>query len=325
MRPELSIERIHTTRDKLKDFVNITPTVRWEHSGPENLFPKGTEVFVKLELFQKTGSFKVRGAMNVIQSLDPAELSRGITAVSAGNHAIAAAYAASKKSTSALIFMPKTARKLRVERAINFGARVILCDTQTEMFERAEEAKIQEGRTFVHPFEGPMTVQGTATVGLEFSEQVSDIDVMILPIGGGGLCAGFSAAIRQIWPNVEIYGVEPEGANTMAISFKSGKTIVKENVNTIADSLAPPKTEPYTFSVCKELVDDIVLVSDDALRDAMQILFYDLRLAVEPAAAATAAALCGPLQGRIAGKRVGIICCGTNISSEDFFKLSKLK
>jgi len=322
MNSELTLAAITATRERLGDRIVTTPSVKWQ--GPELTAVIGatTEVFVKLELFQRTGTFKARGAMNVMMHLSAEQLARGITAVSAGNHAIAAAYCAHQVGTSAKIFMPKTAKPLRVARAQAYGPEIVFCDTQTEMFERAEQAQREEGRTFVHPFEGPLTVQGTATAGLEFSQQVPPLDAMILPIGGGGLCAGFASALKQVWPGIAVYGVEPEGANTMALSFAAGHTVAKESVKTIADSLAPPRTEPYTYSVCREVVDEIVLVSDQQLQAAMRTIFHDLKLAVEPAAAATTAALCGPLRDRLTGLRVGVIACGTNIDTADFCQLA---
>ena len=322
MNSELSLEAIKATRQRLADRVITTPALKWQGDELSKAIGDNTDVYVKLELFQRTGTFKARGAMNVIMQLSEQELSRGITAVSAGNHAIAAAYCAQQVGTHAKIFMPKTAKPLRIARAQAYGPEIILCDTQSEMFERAEKAQREEGRTFVHPFEGPLTVQGTATAGLEFTEQVPELDAMILPIGGGGLCAGFASTLKQVWPDIVIYGVEPEGANTMSMSFAQGSPVVKESVKTIADSLAPPKAEPYTFSVCRELVEEIVLVTDEQLKEAMRTLFYDLKLAVEPAGAATTAALCGPLKDRLAGKKVGVITCGANIDIADFCQLT---
>jgi threonine dehydratase len=321
MRDELTLAAIAATRKRLGDRVITTPALQWQGAEISKLLGENIEVFVKLELFQRTGTFKARGAMNVMMQLGEEELARGITAVSAGNHAIAAAYCAHQLGTSAKIFMPKTARPLRVARAQAYGPELIFCETQSEMFERAVQAQREDGRTFVHPFEGPLTVQGTATAGLEFSEQVPELDAMILPIGGGGLCAGFASALKQVWPNIKVYGVEPEGANTMSLSFARGEPVVKEFVKTIADSLAPPKAEPYTYSVCRDVVDEIVLVSDRQMQEAMRIIFYDLKLAVEPAGAATTAALCGPLKGRLAGKRVGVITCGANIDIPEFCQL----
>lgn len=322
MNEELALQVIADTRAALGDRVITTPALRWRGEELERAVGPDMEVHVKLELFQRTGTFKARGAMNVMRQLSAEQLERGITAVSAGNHAIAAAYCAAQLGTSAKIFMPRSAKPLRIARAKVYNPEIILCDTQTEMFERAELAQREQGRTFVHPFEGPLTVQGTATAGLEFSQQVPQLDAMILPIGGGGLCAGFSAALKQVWPDIAIYGVEPEGANTMSLSFAAGEPVVKEAVSSIADSLAPPKAEPYTFSICRELVEEIVLVSDDQLRQAMKMLFYDLKLAVEPAGAAAAAALCGPLRERLRGQRVGVITCGANIALADFCALT---
>ena len=318
---ELKIAEIEATRKRLGDKVITTPALNWQ--GPElrKIIGDRIDVYVKLELFQFTGTFKPRGAMNTMMHLSKEQLDRGITAVSAGNHAIATAYCAKQVGTSAKIFMPKVAKPLRVKKARECGAEIIFCDTQTEMFERAQRAQEEEGRTFVHPFDGPYTVQGTATAGLEFTQQVPELDAMILPIGGGGLCAGFASALKQIWPSIEVYGVEPEGANTMSLSFAKGEPVVNEAVKTIADSLAPPKAEVYTFSVCREYVDEIVLVSDQQLRDAMKVLYHDLKLAVEPAGAAATAALCGPLKNRLQGKRVGVITCGSNIDIEDFYQL----
>jgi threonine dehydratase len=322
MKDELSLAQIESTRERLGDRVLTTPSLRWQGDELSKSIAGDTDVYVKLELFQRTGTFKARGAMNVMMHLSSSELEKGITAVSAGNHAIAAAYCAQQVGTSAKIFMPKTASQLRIDRARAYGAEITLCDTQPQMFELAERAQHEEGRTFVHPFEGARTVQGTATAGLEFTRQVPELDAMILPIGGGGLCAGFSAALKQVWPDVRIYGVEPEGANTMTLSFARGEPVTKEDVSTIADSLAPPLALPYTFEVCRELVDDIVLVSDDQMQSAMRALFYDLKLAVEPAGAAATAALFGPLREQLRGLKVGVITCGSNILLSDFCRLA---
>ncbi|MAJ24554.1 MAG: serine/threonine dehydratase [Rickettsiales bacterium] len=322
MLKELTLSAITNARERLGERVVTTPSLQWQGAELSKYLGSDTAVFVKLELFQRTGTFKARGAMNAMLQLTDKQLKRGVTAVSAGNHAIAAAYCAHELGTNAKIFMPKTAKPLRIARAMAYNPDIVFCDTQSEMFDLAERAKTEEGRTFVHPFEGPMTVQGTATAGLEFAQQVPELHAMILPIGGGGLCAGFSAALKQVWPNVAIFGVEPEGANTMSLSFANGAPIRKEDVSTIADSLAPPLALPYTYSICRDLLEDIVLVSDEALRQAMRTLFYDLKLAVEPAGAATAAALFGPLKDRLAGKRVGVITCGANIDLADFCELT---
>jgi threonine dehydratase len=180
-------------------------------------------------------------------------------------------------------------------------------------FERVKQIEATEGRTFVHPFEGPLTALGTATLGLEFMEQVPDLDAVIVPIGGGGLCAGVSAAVKLSAPACRVFGVEPEGADSMHRSFAAGSPQAIESVKTIADSLGAPYATPYSFGLCRRYVDELVLVDDDALRRAMRLLMTSAKLAVEPAGAAATAALCGPLRERLAGKRVGLIVCGANI------------
>ncbi len=179
----------------------------------------------------------------------------------------------------------------------------------------------EEDRFLVHPFEGPLTALGTATLGLEFAEQAPDLDAIIIPIGGGGLAAGVAAAFKQLQPQCRVYGVEPEGADSMRRSFVAGSVQAIDKVRTIADSLGAPMALPYSFDLCRRYVDEIVLVSDDEMRAAMRLLFLGMKLAVEPAGAAATAALCGPLLDDLRGKRIGIIVCGSNIDSTTFAQM----
>jgi threonine dehydratase len=316
--PHLLIEEVRACRARLGDRVLTTPTHNWR--GPRLAAQAGgdVEVFIKLELFQLTGSFKPRGALNVISSLTPEELARGVTAASGGNHAIAVAYAAQAAGASAKVVMPRTASPIRMAMARSYGAEVVLSDSIATVFAMAEAIRNEEGRTFVHPFEGPLTAQGTATVALEFSDQAGPLDVMIVPIGGGGLIGGMAAAMKQLQPDCRVIGVEPEGADSMYRSFAAGSPQKIEAVRTIADSLGAPMALPYSFALCRANVDELVLVSDDDLRRAMKLLFEEMKLAVEPAGAAATAALTGPLRGRFAGRRVGIIACGANIDAAAF-------
>ncbi len=173
----------------------------------------------------------------------------------------------------------------------------------------------------VHPFEGPLTALGTATLGLEFATQAAEMDAVIIPIGGGGLAAGMAAAIKQLRPQCRVYGVEPEGADSMRRSFVAGSVQAIEQVRTIADSLGAPMALPYSFDLCRRYVDEIVLVSDAQMRAAMRLLFLGMKLAVEPAGAAATAALCGPLLDTLRGQRVGLIVCGSNIDAATFTRL----
>ena len=277
-----------------------------------------TEVFLKLELFQYAGTFKPRGALLNMLTLGPDELERGVTAVSAGNHAIAVGFAARALRTSAKVVMISTANPARIEACRAYGAEVVLAGDAHTAFDEVHRIEAEEGRTFVHPFEGRRTVLGTATVGFELGHQVTDLDAVIVPIGGGGLCAGVATAIKLLQPTCQVFGVEPEGADTMHRSFAAGEPAAIDRVRTIADSLGAPYAAPYSFELCRRHVDELVKIDDEAMRRSMGLLFRDMKLAVEPAGAAATAALCGPLQKRLRGKRVGLIVCGTNIDPGTF-------
>lgn len=313
-----SLSDIRAAHARLSDLVLETPVWQWRTRDLVSIVGQSTQVFVKLELFQHTGSFKARGALLNLLSLDPAALAKGVTAVSAGNHAIAVAFAAQLLKTTAKVVMPKTANPFRVASCRSYGAEVVLVENVQEAFSRVQQIQAEEGRSFVHPFEGERTILGTATLGLEFCTQAPDLDAVIIPIGGGGLAAGMATAIKQIRPNCQVFGVEPEGADTMHRSFAAGKPQAIDAVRTIADSLGAPHAAPYSFSLCQRFVDELVLISDDQMRRAMALLFRSLKLAVEPAGAAATAALCGPLQERLRNKRVGIIVCGANIDINTF-------
>jgi threonine dehydratase len=245
-------------------------------------------------------------------------LARGVTAVSAGNHAMAVAYAARVTGTTAKVVMPKTANPFRVRGCRELGAEVELVDDVHAAFARVKVIEETEGRTFVHPFEGPRTALGTATLGLELVGQVPGLDAVIVPIGGGGLCAGVAAAVKLARPACAVYGVEPEGADSMHRSFAAGSPQAIDAVRTIADSLGAPHAAPYSYALCRRYVGELVKVDDDALRRAMLLLFASAKLAVEPAGAAATAALLGPLRERLLGKRVAVIVCGANIDAAGF-------
>lgn len=315
---EPTLAEIEELRDKIAPYVVETPVWQWRNRHIlENVAP-GTDVFLKLELFQQTGTFKPRGALANMMALDEAALARGVTAVSAGNHAIATAYAAQIMGSTAKVVMPRYANPARIELCRAYGGEVVLVSDVHEAFDRVKQIEAEEKRTFIHPFEGKLTALGTATVGLELARQVENLDAVIVPIGGGGLCAGVATAVTQIQPRCQIFGVEPEGADTMYRSFASGQPEAIDKVRTIADSLGAPHAAPYSFGLCRRYVEEIVLISDAEMRQAMMHLYQGVKLAVEPAGAAATAALCGPLRERLAGQRVGVIVCGANIDVASF-------
>jgi threonine dehydratase len=259
--------------------------------------------------------------VNNLLRLDEEGRRRGVTAVSAGNHAIAVAWAAGLLGSTAKLVMPKSAPPGRVQKVRDYGGEVVLVDNVHAAFDEVRRIEREEGRTFVHPFEGKQTILGTATVGMEFCQQAADLDIVIIPIGGGGLASGMATAIAQMQPNCQIYGVEPEGANTMWLSFQAGAPQAIDKVSTIADSLGAPTAAPYSFALCHHFMEEIVLVSDDALKESMRLLFRSLKLVCEPACAAAAAAMIGPLRQKVLGKRVGIIACGTNMDVETYCRI----
>jgi len=309
---------IAEARRELDPYVVETPVHRWRGPRLDEIAGDKTEVVLKLELLQRTGSFKARPALLNILRLAPEALKRGVTAVSAGNHAIAVSYAAQRLGASAKVVMMKSANPFRVAACKRHGAEVILAEDVHAAFAKVKEIEAGEGRAFIHPFEGRITVLGDATLGLEWARQVPDMDAVIIPIGGGGLAAGISLALKQLQPNCQVFGVEPEGADTMHRSFAAGRPEKADKVTTIADSLAPPFALPYSFGVCRRFVDELVKIDDDAMKRAMSLLFAEVKLAVEPAGAAATAALAGPLRDRLKGKRVGVIVCGSNIDGATF-------
>ena len=299
---------IAATRAALAPYVRTTPVfARDDLAGLE-----GTAAEFKFELLQNAGTFKARGAFSNLLALDAAGRAAGVTCVSAGNHAVAVAYAAHRLGISAKVVMIRTANLARVALCQRYGAEVVMADDGASAFAAVRAIEAAEGRFFVHPFNGLRTVLGTATLGAEWAEQVPDLDCVIIPIGGGGLAAGVATAFKLMSPKTEVFGVEPEGAAGMAASFAQGGPLKMAQLSGIADSLMAPHTELYSYSLCRRGIDALCTVSDTQLRAAMRLLFDELKLAPEPACAAATAALMGPLRERLHGRRVGILLCGTN-------------
>ena len=319
-----TIEAIRANRARLGDLVITTPVRLLSDDALAAAVGASTRVWLKEELFQRTGSFKPRGALSVMLDLDAEALRRGVTGVSAGNHAISLGYSARRLGTTAKVVMPKNANPFRVQVCRELGAEIELVENVHEAFARVREIEANEGRTFVHPFEGPKTALGTASVGMEFIDQVRDtkeeLDAVIVAAGGGGLTGGVACAVKQMSPRTAVYVVEPEGADSLSRSFKAGSPQSIEAVRTIADSLGAPRCEPYSFELNRRFADEVVLVSDDQIRDAMRLLFRAAKLVVEPAGAAALAALMYPLRSRLEGRTVGLVVCGANIDPETYAK-----
>lgn len=305
-------------REELAEETIATPMLRC--AAIEHAAGGQTSVQAKLEFLQRTGTFKARGALATLRGLDKAQLEAGVTAVSAGNHAIATAFAAQTLGTTAKVVMTSSANPSRIAACKSFGADVVLADDVHKAFEVANRIQKDEGRFFVHPFEGPSVALGTGTLGLEICEQAEDFDALIVPIGGGGLIGGVANAVKQLRPDCEIFGVEPVGADSMCRSRAAGEPQSIDTVDTIADSLGAPFAMPYSFALAEANVDRLVLVDDMQLRRSMGFLFSTMKIAVEPACAASTAALLGPLRDELRDRRVVLLMCGSNIDWKTFEK-----
>ena len=312
------IADVGAMRDRLQGTTVLTPVIRCP--SIEAAIGAGTQVFAKLEFLQRTGTFKARGALATLYGLSPEQLAAGVTAVSAGNHAIATAFAAQILGTTAKVVMLRAANPSRIEACRAYGAEVVLADDVHQAFEVVVQIQNEEGRYFVHPFDGPAVATGTGAVGLEICEQCEDFDTVIVPVGGGGLIGGIANAVKRLRPDCEVIGVEPEGADTMHRSLASGEPVKIDAVRTIADSLGAPFALPYSFGLCQMHVDRLAMVDDLQLRKAMGFLFREMKIAVEPACAASTAALLGPLREDLTGKRIVLVMCGSNIDWATFEK-----
>ena len=276
----------------------------------------GAHVFLKAELFQRTGSFKPRGVLNKLASLSDAEKRRGVITISAGNHAQALAYAAALEGIDALVVMWETASAMKIAAARAYGATV---DTAArgipEAFERLERLSEETGRTLVHPYDDPRVIAGQGTVGLEIVEDVPDVDVVLVPVGGGGLISGIGTAVKGLRPAARVVAVEPELSAALHESLAAGRPVTVQPTS-IADGLAGPYAGELCLEVCQGLEVESVLVSEDELKDGLRFVYARAKLACEVAGAATAAALLAgkvPLAG---GETVAAVVSGGNIAAE---------
>lgn len=273
----------------------------------------GGEVYLKLECLQRTGSFKIRGAYYAISKLKDRIKAKGCVAASAGNHAQGVAYAASSAGVKATIVMPEFSPAAKIQATLGYGAELVLHGrTYDEATTRASEICEEKKSVFIHSFDDPMVIAGQGTIGLEILEDMPNLDVIVVPVGGGGLISGVSIALKNIKPNVKIYGVQASGAPSMAASLKKGEIVELPTVDTIADGIAIKKPSNLTLDITSELVDDIIVVDDDEIAHAIFMLLERCKQVVEPAGAVGLAALLGE-KIYVKGKNVGVIISGGNI------------
>lgn len=306
---ELSLETITKTYQKLFPHVLKTPIIR---AG--SLINKilNTDVIFKMEFLQNSGTFKSRGAINNILNLNDAQKITGVTAVSAGNHAIAASYAANKFGLKNKIFMYDSANEFRIEKCKALKANLCFTDPHNA-FKQVEKAAFEEGYFFIHPFDGVYTLQGTASLGLEICNQIDNIDNILISVGGGGLISGIGSLIKQIHPKCNIIGIEPEGAQGMSLSLMNKKPLKNVEIDTIADSLSAPLHMPYSFNICQKIIDRMITVTDEEMINSMKFMFENFKMMLEPACVAGVAALLGPLKEQLSDQKTLILLCGSNM------------
>lgn len=308
----LSLDDVHRARERIGGRLHRTPTL-----GSRTLSELvGAEVVLKAELFQRTGSFKPRGVLNKLGTLGEDEKRRGVISISAGNHAQALAYGAAVEGIDALVVMWRTASATKIAAARGYGATVDAdAPDIPAAFARLEELIAETGCTLVHPFDDPFVLAGQGTVGLELVEDVPEVDVVVVPVGGGGLVSGVATAVKGLRPDARVVAVEPELSAALAEGLKAGRPVTVEP-RSLADGLNAPHAGENAVAVCSALGVESVLVTEADLEDAFRWLYGRAKLACEGAGAATTAAL---LAGKVElepGSRVVAVVSGGNVAPE---------
>jgi threonine dehydratase len=306
----LSLADVRAARDRVEAVARRTP-VDYSHSFSETT---GAEVYLKLETFQRTGSFKIRGATNRIATLTDAERAAGVVTASAGNHAQGVALAATRTGVDSTIVMPEHAPIAKVKATRRYGGEVVLHGADyNEAEARAREIEREEDRTYVHAYDDPAVMAGQGTIGLEILEDCPEVETVVVPIGGGGLIAGIATAIKTQRPDVRVVGVEAAGADSAVRSVRAGSVVELDHVDTIADGIATRRLGDRTFEVIRERVDEVVTVSDEEIVVAMTSLLERSKALVEGAGAVALAALLSGAFEFDEGEVVVPALCGGNI------------
>lgn len=307
----VSIEDIKAAAERVRGVARRTPILATVEAN----------LFLKCENFQPMGAFKQRGAYNMIAQLPPDVRARGVITYSSGNHGNAVAMAAQLLGAPAVIVMPETAPAVKVDGAKSYGAEVLFAGrTSFDRKHKAEELAAARGLTIVPPFDHEWIIAGQGTVGLEIVEQMPDVRTVYVPVGGGGLIAGTSTAIKQLRPGITVIGVEPAGAAKMSTSLATGQPVTLEKTASIADGLLTLRPGDLTFAHVKTYVDRVLTVSEEQIASAVKWLFRNARIVAEPSGAATTAAYLA--HGAPEGKTVAVVS-GGNVAPEDFARYIK--
>jgi threonine dehydratase len=305
----IGLEDIEQARVRIREVVVDTPCL------PSRTFSEelGVRAWFKYETLQLTGSFKVRGAYNKISALPRP---KGVIAASAGNHAQGVAFSAARAGVPSTIVMPKMTPLIKIANTSRLGGTVKLYgEIFDEAYEEARRLEAAEGLVFVHPFEDEEVIAGQGTIGLEILEQVPEAEALIIPIGGGGLISGIATAVKETRPSIKVYGVQTEAAPAMAESFRAGRVVVSPAARSVADGIAVKRPGELTFESIRRYVDDVVTVSEEAIRTAIIRLLETGKTVTEGAAAVTLAAVAGGKIPGLEGRRVVMLLSGANIDT----------
>lgn len=313
----VTLADIERARDVLAPYLSPSPLER----SPILSRELEADVYLKLEIFQPTRAFKVRGALNKLASLDAAQRRRGVVAASAGSHAQGVAFAGWCLRMPVTVVMPRGVSEKIVNVCRGYGAQVLLeGEVYDDTVALAHEIEEREGRAFIHPYADPLVIAGQGTVGLEIAGQLPDVEAIVVGVGGGGLIAGIATAVKQARTQARVYGVEPEGADAVGRSVAAGRVVSLEHPHSIADKLVAKSTAEITVGLVRRYVDRMVTVSDAAIADAMYLYLDRLSLLVEASGAASlAAALTGAVDAR--GKKLVIVASGGNVPAPQLARI----
>lgn len=294
--------------ERIKPHINRTPVLRSDHLDKM----VGAEMFFKCENFQEAGAFKVRGACNAVFGLSEEKAKIGVATHSSGNHALSLSYAAGRRGIPCTVVMPRTAPQAKKDQVRYYGGEIVECEPSTSSREATfAEVVAKSGAEFVHPYNDPRVIAGQGTCSREFIEQVADLDIVIAPIGGGGMVSGTCLTLSTLAPQIQIYAAEPKNADDAYRSFKAGHIIADDAPETIADGLKVPLKE-RTWHFVSNFVTDILTATEEEIIDAMKLTWKRLRIVMEPSCAVPLAVI---LKNKdiFAGKRVGVIVTGGNV------------
>ncbi len=303
---------VRDARERIAPFIHRTPLIR-SHTLSERI---GANVHLKLEMFQKTGAFKVRGAFNRMLALSEAQRKRGVVAVSAGNHAQAVAYAARELNMRAVVLMPESTPLNYLQATAGYGATIALTGTLADALKQVHRY-VDKGFTYVHPFADRLVIAGQGTLGLEILDDLPETTDVIVSIGGGGLAGGVALAIKSQRPSIRVWGVETEGAESMAVALAAGHVMELPRVTSIAHTLGAPAVAEETLALAQQYLESVTVVPDASAMDALRFLLERVKVLTEPASSCTLAAADILRDAFTHDSHVVLVLCGGNIAADE--------